>query len=57
MLSNSMALNPSLEAASCAATKAFLKILWNPNVHSCVHKSPPLVAIDSQINPIHTTTS
>jgi hypothetical protein len=47
-------LSLSWEAANCAALPS---ILWNPKVHHRVHKSPPLVPIMSQIDPVHTIPS
>ena len=52
-LTNTTKHSPFLEASVFWASQEIPWILYNESVHDRVHNSPPLVAILSQINPIH----
>jgi len=47
----------SWEANQFSGSQEIPHILWNPMVHSCIHKCPPLVPILSQLSSVHTPTS
>jgi len=49
--------DPSQKAASYLASREFPRILLKAKVHHRVHNSPPVVPVDSQMNPIHSLPS
>jgi hypothetical protein len=53
---NAMELSPR-EAVIRSDTQEFPSILWNPEVHHRVHKSPPLIPTQRQTNAIHATST
>jgi hypothetical protein len=52
-LINSMEQVPCWQTNFHSANQEILCLLWNPKVHYCPHKSPPLLPILSHMNPVH----
>jgi hypothetical protein len=51
-VANSVEQGPSWESSRFSASPEISHVLWNPNVHYCLHKRPAPVRIMSYINPV-----
>jgi hypothetical protein len=52
-LTNYIEQSPSWKAKRFSASQEIPRILWNPKAHYSIHKSPTLVSVQSQIDPVH----
>jgi hypothetical protein len=46
----------SWKVHSRSANEEIIPLLWNPRIHYCIHRSPPLDSVLSQMNPVHILT-
>ena len=56
-LTHSMKQSPSWETNRFSSSREIPCIFWNLKVHYCVHKCPPPVPNQFQLDPVHTPTS